>query len=78
MSEESTKAKPCRVCKAEKGAIHPYYSHQVKTEDFKTKTVHEFMCSACKKDINKRIKEAVQEVKPVALRENMLFQLKIA
>ena len=69
------KIKSCKICKAEKGAIVPYYSHQIQTEDFKTKTTVEFICNPCDKDLRNRIKNTIQSVLPMALRENMRHQI---
>lgn len=74
---ESTKPKPCFLCKQPKGAVVPYILRPVKVEnDFKTRMVQEFICTPCSSDLNHRLKEVIQDVIPVALRQNMLFQVK--
>lgn len=77
MAESNTKPKPCNLCKAPKGAVIPFFVRTVKLEnDFRTKQVQEFICTPCSSDINHRLRQTIQDILPVALRENMFHQVR--
>jgi hypothetical protein len=68
--------KPCNVCANVSMSNTFYFKELVKTDDGKGTYEDRFICGVCKSDINKRCIQAISNILPMALKENMIHKLK--
>ncbi len=68
--------KPCNICGNISMSNTFYFKELVKTDDGKGTYEDRFICGGCKSDIGKRCMQTLIEIKPLALKETLIHQLK--